>query len=120
MKEIEQKEIKKIIRNRKEAKDYLLSKELEVYKTFMKLESITFSDGKLSKKQKELIALGISIIINCESCMQWHLKQALDSGAEEQEIIETIEVAIEMGGGPASVSNRFVIRLLKHYLKINE
>ena len=120
MKEVNQEEIKRIIRNRKQAKDYLLSKKSEVYKTFIKLENVTFSDGKLSKKQKELIALGISIIINCESCMQWHLKQALDSGAEEQEIIETIEVAIEMGGGPATVSSRFAIRVLKHYLKIKE
>ncbi|MFW9867542.1 MAG: carboxymuconolactone decarboxylase family protein [Candidatus Thorarchaeota archaeon] len=33
---------------------------------------------------KELIALGISIILNCESCVEWHVKEAIRSGATEQ------------------------------------
>jgi AhpD family alkylhydroperoxidase len=30
--------------------------------------------GALAPKTKELIALGISVAIDCESCMQWHLE----------------------------------------------
>ena len=40
------------------------------------MERNTYKDGKLSKKQKELIAIGILVVINCESCMEWHIKQA--------------------------------------------
>ena len=74
-----------------------------------------FLDGSLSKMQKELIALGISIVINCESCMQHHTEKALKAGATEDQIIETIEVAIEMGGGPATVSSRFALKVLDYY-----
>jgi len=109
------KEIDKINKNREEANKYLLTHGSKVFKAFMDLEKATFSEGSLKKMYKELIALGISVIINCESCMQWHMKQALDSGASKEEIIETIEVAIEMGGGPATVSSRFALRALKHY-----
>ncbi|MFX1460058.1 MAG: carboxymuconolactone decarboxylase family protein, partial [Promethearchaeota archaeon] len=63
----------------------------------------------------ELIAIGISIIINCESCIEWHIKEALKSGANGEQIIEAVEVAIEMGGGPATVSSRFAFKVLEYY-----
>ena len=69
----------------------------------------------MSKLQKELIAIGISVVINCESCMEWHIKQALDDGASEGEIIESIEVGIEMAGGPATASARFDMNVLEYY-----
>jgi AhpD family alkylhydroperoxidase len=106
--------IEKIIADRKNANHYLSDHSL-TYKKFAELENITFRDGVISKKNKELIALGISIEINCESCMEWHIKQAIDSGATKAEIIETIDIAIEMGGGPATVAARFAIKILEFY-----
>ncbi|MDR1222098.1 MAG: carboxymuconolactone decarboxylase family protein [Tannerella sp.] len=67
--------------------------------------------------RKELIAVGISVVLNCESCMEWHIKQLLDEGATENEIIEAIEVGIEMGGGQATVSARFAMNVLEYYRK---
>lgn len=106
--------IEKIIRDRKTAHAYYL-KNSKVYRAFVELEQKTYSDGELAKKYKELIAIGISIIINCESCLEWHIKQALDSGATEEQIIEAIEVGVEMGGGPATVSSRFALKVLDYY-----
>ncbi len=79
------------------------------------MEQNTYKDGNLSKLQKEMIAIGISVVINCESCMEWHIKQALDTGASENEIIEAIEVGIEMAGGPATASARFAMNVLEYY-----
>ena len=56
------------------------------------MENNTYIDGAITKKNKELIAIGISVATNCESCMEWHIKQALDNGASQHEIIEAIEV----------------------------
>lgn len=106
--------IEDIIKERKYAHDYFL-KNSKVYRSFVDLEQKTFSDGELKRKFKELIALGISIIINCESCMQWHINEALKSGANFEEIIEAIEVGIEMGGGPATVASRFALKVLDYY-----
>jgi AhpD family alkylhydroperoxidase len=106
--------IDKIIKERKHAHQFLL-KNSKAYKSFIDLEQKTFSDGNLEKKYKELIALGIALIVNCESCMEWHLKEVLNAGATTEQIIETIEVGIEMGGGPATVSSRFALRVLEYY-----
>jgi len=60
-------------------------------------------DSALSFKQKELISLGISITSRCEGCIASHVKGALKAGANKDEIVETIGVAVVMGGGPSIV-----------------
>jgi alkylhydroperoxidase/carboxymuconolactone decarboxylase family protein YurZ len=47
--------------------------------------------------------------------MEWHIKQALDYGAPEEEIREALDVGIEMGGGPATVAVRFALKVLEYY-----
>lgn len=47
--------------------------------------------------------------------MEWHLKQALDDGATEKEIVESIEVGIEMSGDPGTASARFAMNVLEFY-----
>lgn len=84
----------------------------KVYQAAMKMEEATFADGALSKKHKELIALGIGVITDCESCMQWHMEQAIQAGATQQEIVEAIEVAVEMGVVPATVHARFALEVM--------
>ena len=81
------------------------------------MEKAAYSDGALSKKFKELIAVGISVTIDCESCIQWHIEQAAKVGATKAEILEAIEVGIEMGGGPATVSARFALEVLESIFK---
>ncbi len=108
--------IEEIIELRKKAHSFYL-KNSKVYKSFIEMEHNTYTDGAIKKKDKELIAIGISIVINCESCMEWHIKQALDDGASADEIIEAIEVGIEMSGGPGTVSARFAMTVLEYYQK---
>ncbi|MFT5180217.1 MAG: AhpD family alkylhydroperoxidase [Alphaproteobacteria bacterium] len=57
----------------------------------------------LDSKTTELMALAIAIVQRCEGCVVYHAKQSLKKGAGRDEILDTIAVAIEMGGGPATV-----------------
>lgn len=60
-------------------------------------------DGAIALRTKELMALAIAIAIRCEGCILHHVSAALKHGASRQEVVETITVAIEMGGGPSTV-----------------
>ncbi len=88
---------------------------VKTYKPFLELEEKAFSEGVLSKKSKELMALSISIVTKCEPCMEWHLDQAMQAGASDEEIYETIDVAIEMGGGQAGAYARFVLKAMEYF-----
>lgn len=101
-----------ITKRRKAAHAKLLAAGSKVYKAFLEMERAAFSDGALPKKQKELIAVGISLVIDCESCMQWHIGQAAAAGASEREVLEAVEVGMEMSGGPGTVSARFALEVM--------
>ncbi len=88
---------------------------VKTYKSFLELEEKAFCDGALEKMTKELMALSISIVTKCEPCMEWHLDQAMKAGATDEQIYETIDVAIEMGGGQAGAYARFVLKALEYF-----
>lgn len=115
MDQIDIDKIEKIIEDRERSHEFLLNRHSKAYNSFLELEKHAYSTNKLERKYKELIALGISIIQNCESCMEWHIHQALEFGATFDEIFEAVDVGIEMGGGPATVSTRFVIKIVEYY-----
>jgi AhpD family alkylhydroperoxidase len=75
----------------------------EPMKAFQALMIASSKDGVLSSRYKELIALAIAIATRCEGCIIYHVEAASRHGARREEIVETICVAVEMGGGPASV-----------------
>ncbi|WP_407271553.1 carboxymuconolactone decarboxylase family protein [Radiobacillus sp. PE A8.2] len=60
-----------------------------------------FKDGAIQKKEKQLMALGISIYAQDEYCIMYHAKGAVEHGATEDEIMETIAVSAALGGGAA-------------------
>jgi len=101
-----------ISRKRKKAHQKLLALKSKVYESFLQMERATYADGALPKKTKELIAIGISVLMDCESCMQWHIDQAAACGATQQEILEAMEVGIEMGAGRVTVSARFALDVM--------
>jgi AhpD family alkylhydroperoxidase len=109
-----------ISRKRKEAHQKLVSLKSKVYESFLQMEQATYADGALPKKTKELIAIGISVLMDCESCMQWHIDQAAACGATQQEILEAMEVGIEMGAGRVTVSARFALDVMERAFSPNQ
>ena len=105
--------IEEICRKRKHAHQKLLAMDSKVYRAFLDMEAAAYGDGSLAKKYKELIAVGISVVMDCESCMQWHIDQAAKAGASQQEILEAVEVGIEMGAGRVTVSARFALEVME-------
>ena len=104
--------IEQIKQQRQHAHQRLRELKSKVYAAFLEMEAVTYADGALPKKAKELIAVGISVVLDCESCMQWHIEQAARAGASMREILEAVEVGIEMAGGRATVSARFALGVM--------
>jgi AhpD family alkylhydroperoxidase len=104
--------LRELSRQRQAAHSTLKRMRSKVYAAFLDMEKATYADGALPKQTKELIAVGTSVVINCESCMQWHIEQAAKAGATQQEVLEAVEVGMEMGGGRATVSARFALDVM--------
>ena len=81
-----------------------------------RLHSATMSsDGALDQKTKELIALAIGISAHCDGCIVSHVRAALRAEAIREEILETIGVAIFMGGGPSTVYGAEALQALNQF-----
>lgn len=87
-----------------------------IAKGFMTMHKAAAEKGALDAKQKELIALGIAIAIRCEGCIACHVQDALKAGASQEEIVETIGVAILMGGGPSVVYGDIAYKAMKEMM----
>ncbi|MFZ3578349.1 carboxymuconolactone decarboxylase family protein [Virgibacillus sp. DJP39] len=73
----------------------------EMTKGYFNFTQACFEEGSVAKKEKQLIALGISIYSQDEYCIIYHVKGAVEHGATQDEIMETIAISAALGGGAA-------------------
>ncbi len=75
----------------------------DTYAGFAQLHKAAMAEGALPVKTKELIALAIAVIEQCDGCIASHARGAVRAGATREEAAEAIGVTFLMGGGPATV-----------------
>lgn len=75
----------------------------EVYQGFQSLHGAAFTPGALDAKTKELIAMAIGVVEQCDGCIASHAQAAARAGATREEAAEAIGVTFLMNGGPATI-----------------
>ena len=73
----------------------------EAMRTFVAFDKAALAEGKLSKKYKKLIALGVTFTTQCPYCIEIHANNAREAGASDPEIAETVLVAVALRAGGA-------------------
>lgn len=73
----------------------------DVMNGFNTLAGAATKDGALNKKTKELIALALGIASHCDGCIGFHTHSLIKLGVTREEFLETLGMAIYMGGGPS-------------------
>lgn len=73
----------------------------DVMAGFSAIAKAALKPGALDAKNKELIALGISVATRCDDCIGFHMKAAIEKGASREEVMETMGMAVYMGAGPS-------------------
>jgi len=73
----------------------------DVMKTFAAMAQTALAPKALDTKTKELIALAIGVATRCDDCIAFHAKAAVEQGASDAEIAETLAMTVYMGAGPS-------------------
>jgi AhpD family alkylhydroperoxidase len=68
---------------------------------FGQLARAAMSEGAISAKHKELMALAIGITQHCSGCIAFHVKALHKLHCTRIELEEMLAVCVYMGGGPA-------------------
>jgi AhpD family alkylhydroperoxidase len=75
----------------------------QVFSGFSRTADRAFRAGALTPKTKRLMALAIGVATGCEGCIAYYVSDAVEAGATRRELLETLNVAVILGGGVSSV-----------------
>jgi len=67
-------------------------------KRFFALDHAAYEEGKISKKNKEMMGLVASMALRCDDCISYHLDQFFDAGVDDEELSEAMNIALVVGG----------------------
>jgi AhpD family alkylhydroperoxidase len=73
----------------------------EVMTAFSSLAQASTKEGALDKKTKELMAMALAVANHCQGCIGFHAQTLVKLNASREELLETLSMAIYMGGGPS-------------------
>jgi AhpD family alkylhydroperoxidase len=69
-----------------------------ITKRFFTLDGQAYQDGALPGKTKELMGLVASMVLRCDDCVAYHIDQCLGLGVTDEELFESFDVALVVGG----------------------
>ena len=70
----------------------------KIVKRIFNLDTNAFMDGALSKKTKELLGLGNSLVLRCDDCVKYHLEACSELNVTADELVEAMSVSLLVGG----------------------
>lgn len=82
---------------------------------FSAMSKAAMAPGALDAIQKELIALGIGVAARCDGCIGFHVKTLVKLGVSREQFMETLEVAVYMGGGPSLMYAAEAVRAYEEF-----
>ena len=87
----------------------------ELAKRFFEWYGAVFADGALSGREKSLIALAVAHAVQCPYCIDAYSKDALEKGADLDQMTEAVHVAAAIRGGASLVHG---LQMRAHVAKI--
>lgn len=75
----------------------------EMGKKFFDYYGSVFAEGALTVREKALIALAVSHTVQCPYCIDAYTGDCLKNGADEEQMMEAVHVAVAIRGGAALV-----------------
>lgn len=68
-------------------------------------------DGKIPRKYRELIALGVALTTQCVYCIEAHSKAAKKAGASREELSEAVFIAAALRAGAAATHGTLALKM---------
>jgi AhpD family alkylhydroperoxidase len=76
----------------------ILAADNKVMKRIYSVDKLTYQEGALSTKTKEMLGLVSSMVLRCDDCVKYHLGKCHELGVTTDEVFEIFSVANLVGG----------------------
>lgn len=76
----------------------ILDADNKIMKRIYSVDSLTYQEGALPAKTKEILGLVSSMVLRCDDCVKYHLEKCYELGVTTNELFEIFSVANLVGG----------------------
>ena len=83
---------------RSEMNERILNSGFKDFNKFFALDNKAYINGALPAKTKELMGLVASMVLRCNDCILYHIDRSVQEGATKQELYESFNIALIVGG----------------------
>ena len=88
----------------------------ELGEKFFDYYNKVFEEGKLSAREKSLIALAVSHVVQCPYCIDAYTQDGLQRGIDKEEMMEALHVGAAIKGGASLVHG---VQMMNKYNKLS-
>ena len=89
----------------------------DVMKAFRSVDAAATAAGALNEKTKELMALALAVATRCDGCIAFHARACVKYGATRAEVMETVGMAVVMGGGPSVMYGSLAVEAFDQFME---
>jgi len=101
---------------RQDMNDKILNSGFRDFNKFFALDNKAYIDGALSSKMKELMGLVASMVLRCNDCILYHIDRSIQEGATREELYESFNIALIVGGSIVIPHLRFAMEQIDEIL----
>ena len=105
---------------RSDMNDKILNSGFRDYNKFFALDNKAYIDGALNAKTKELMGLAASMVLRCNDCIFYHIDRSIQEGANRQELMETFNIALIVGGSIVIPHLRYAFQIMEEIFEESE
>ena len=105
---------------RSDMNDKILNSGFRDYNKFFALDNKAYIDGALNAKTKELMGLVASMVLRCNDCIFYHIDRSIQEGASRQELMESFNIALIVGGSIVIPHLRYAFQIMEEIFEESE
>jgi ribonuclease HI len=105
---------------RSDMNDKILNSGIRDYNKFFALDNKAYIDGALNAKTKELMGLVASMVLRCNDCIFYHIDRSIQEGANRQELMESFNIALIVGGSIVIPHLRYAFQIMDEIFEESE
>lgn len=83
---------------RSKMNEKLLADNNKIIRRMFNLDTNAYQEGHLSKRTKELLGLGNSLVLRCDDCVRYHLEECFKLQITKDEVVEAMSISLLIGG----------------------
>lgn len=83
---------------RQRMNERILAGDNKAVKRFFGVDTLTYQEGALNVKTKEMLGLVASMVLRCDDCISYHIGKCKEAGVTRAEMFDIFSVGLVVGG----------------------